>query len=135
MGKHLNRIAVVIGLAVAVLLFAPRTSEAQQLTACGGLYLSPTTTCEILVEGGCMAQCEPVSFTASCSAELHVSCDGMCTGTLETSCEADCSASCEAECTVDPGSFDCQAPPESAARISLLRRTSSCGSLAMVFQL
>jgi len=109
MVTHLNRIALVLGLAAGVLLLAPRTTEAQQLTACGGLYLSADTTCEILVEGGCMAQCEPINFTASCSGELYVECDGMCDATLEASCEVDCSASCEAECTVDPGSFDCQA--------------------------
>jgi hypothetical protein len=105
----LKQTLFVIGLAGLVAAFAPSQAEAQQLASCGGIYLSSDTTCEIQVEGGCMAMCEPINFTATCSADLYVECEGMCDASFEASCTADCSADCMASCEVDPGMFDCQA--------------------------
>jgi len=96
-------------LAGSLFALAPGSADAQQLASCGGIYLSADTTCEIAVEGGCEVMCTPISFTASCSAELYVGCEGMCDATFEASCTASCSADCMASCEVDPGSFDCQA--------------------------
>ncbi len=110
MDNRLRYSLLVLGLAGLFAAFAPRAAEAQQqATSCGGIYVSADTMCEILVEGGCTAQCEPINFTASCSADLYVSCDGMCNASFEASCTTDCSANCMASCEVDPGMFDCQA--------------------------
>ncbi len=109
MQARLSHLLLTIGLAGLFATFAPSAVKAQQLASCGGIYLSADSTCEIAVEGGCTAMCEPINFTATCSAELYVGCEGMCDASFEASCTADCQADCMASCEVDPGSFDCRA--------------------------
>jgi MYXO-CTERM domain-containing protein len=77
------------------------------IESCGNIDVSANANCKVEVQGGCTAQCQPLNFTASCSAELYASCNGMCNGTATASCTGGCQAGCEAECNVDPGSFEC----------------------------
>lgn len=89
------------------LLFAPilHTTDADAgIGACGDIEVSADAQCELLVEGGCLAQCEPVNFTAAC----HGECSGTCSVEATAECTGSCSADCEAECEVDPGSFSCE---------------------------
>lgn len=97
-------------LALAVPFFS--TGEAQaaaSLSACGNVFVAGEAQCELQVEGGCTAMCEPVSFQASCAAQLKAECDGQCTASADVDCQADCSADCSGRCDVDPGSFNCEA--------------------------
>src|SRR5262245_50832300 len=57
-------------------------------------------SCEVLVEGGCVAECTPLNFTAAC--------DGKCQVEISGGCTVDCEAGCQAECTGTPGSFSCE---------------------------
>jgi len=77
--------------------------------ACGNIHVEAEAECEVLVEGGCLAQCEPVSFQAQCAADLYVGCEGECNANFEASCVTSCQADCQAECDVDPARFDCRA--------------------------
>ena len=95
------------------LLLAPGLAHAGLLDACGGVFLESDASCELLVEGGCVAECEPPSFTAMCAAEGTVSCDGQCNAQIEASCTTDCQASCQSDCEVDPVSFECGASCDS----------------------
>lgn len=100
---------IAASLFAATFVITPSVSQAQ-LDACGDIYVSAEAMCEIVVEGGCTAMCEPVSFRASCAADLYASCEGSCTASASASCMASCDvAACEATCTVDPGTFSCQA--------------------------
>jgi hypothetical protein len=84
-------------------------ANADALSACGAFEFSAGAQCEMRVSGGCTTSCEPVSFTAECSAELYVGCQGQCNAQIEAGCSATCDASCHAQCDVDPGKFDCAA--------------------------
>ncbi len=95
----------------STLLLAP-VAEAGGLDACGDIFVDAGANCEVLVEGGCTAQCEPVAFTASCAAEGAIGCQGSCNVDANVDCTASCQGSCEADCNVDPGSFDCRATCE-----------------------
>jgi hypothetical protein len=79
------------------------------LAACGDIHVEASARCEVLVEGGCVAHCEPVSFEAACAAELHANCDGECNASASVDCRTSCEADCSGRCEVDPGSFDCRA--------------------------
>jgi hypothetical protein len=94
--------------ASAAFILAP-SARAAAIPACGNLDFSANANCELVTSGGCTAQCEPINFTAQCSAELYVSCDGQCNASADVNCTASCEASCEGKCTVDPGKFDCSA--------------------------
>lgn len=72
--------------------------------SCGNIDVSAEASCTVEVEGGCTAQCTPVSFVAECS--------GRCDASLDVGCTGSCQGTCEAECTVEPGTFDCQASCE-----------------------
>lgn len=93
--------------AIAVQLISPSASAS--IEACGNIDVSAEAECELLVEGGCVAECTPVNFQASCSAELYVGCEGQCSGSASVDCRASCDADCQAQCTVKPGEFDCSA--------------------------
>jgi MYXO-CTERM domain-containing protein len=82
---------------------------AQDLSACGNMYVSAEAMCEYVPEQECIAECTPLSLEAACAADLSVSCDGQCKLEAQASCTVDCSADCQAECTVDPGKLDCSA--------------------------
>jgi len=84
-------------------------SASAGIDACQGIDISAQANCEVVVEGGCTAKCEPLSFQASCSAELYVACDGQCSANPTVTCQASCDASCNADCKVDPGSYECSA--------------------------
>jgi hypothetical protein len=74
-----------------------------------GVDISAGSQCEMRVEGGCTASCTPVNFTAQCSADLYVGCNGMCTATVDVGCTTTCTAACETQCQVEPAKFDCAA--------------------------
>ncbi len=92
-------------------LYAPE-AKAGGLDACGDIFVDAGANCEVLVEGGCEAACEPVAFNASCAVEGSLGCSGSCNLDADVECTASCQGSCEAECDVDPGSFDCRASCE-----------------------
>ncbi len=77
-----------------------------------GIELGAGAQCEMRVTGGCTASCTPINFSAQCSADLYVGCNGGCTAMLDVMCTASCGASCEASCAVDPGKFECAASCE-----------------------
>jgi len=64
---------------------------------CGKFDFSGGLNCKIEVEGGCSAQCTPLSFKAGCQ--------GGCTATATTSCTGSCGTQCLAEC--NPELLDC----------------------------
>lgn len=115
----------------AALSFAPEAS-AGGLDACGDIFVDAGANCEVLVEGGCTAQCEPVAFNASCAAEGAIGCQGGCNLDVEASCTASCQGTCEADCNVDPGAFDCRASCEGncagdcSARCSAESNSAEC---------
>jgi MYXO-CTERM domain-containing protein len=95
----------------AALLFAPE-AKAGGLDACGDIFVEAEANCEVVVDGGCTAQCEPVAFNASCAAEGAIGCRGDCNLDVEATCTASCQTTCETDCNVDPGAFDCRASCE-----------------------
>lgn len=78
------------------------------IESCGNIDVEAEAECEVVAEGGCTAQCEPINFTAACSAELYADCSGDCELELPE-CEVQCRGTCEAECNdLEPGEFDCE---------------------------
>lgn len=96
-------------LALSVPLLSASEAQAASLSSCGDVFVAGEAKCEVYVEGGCTAMCEPVSFQASCAAELKASCDGECTASADVECQGTCAADCSARCDVDPGSLNCEA--------------------------
>ncbi|UQA63619.1 hypothetical protein E8A73_011345 [Polyangium aurulentum] len=84
-------------------------AQAAALESCGNIEVRAEAQCEMVVSGGCTAQCTPINFQAQCSADLYLGCEGQCTGSASLQCTGSCQAGCEAECQVDPGSFECAA--------------------------
>jgi MYXO-CTERM domain-containing protein len=78
------------------------------LSSCNDIDVEANEMCEVEVEGGCTAHCEPPQLELSCSAQLETSCQGQCTAKADVSCTGSCDVDCEAKCTVDPGNFDCE---------------------------
>lgn len=95
-------------LAVAGVMLAAPSASAGNLADCGNINVEASAKCSVEIEGGCEAQCSPVSFTASCVAE----CSGECNASANVDCTGSCEASCTGQCEVDPGSFDCNAKCE-----------------------
>jgi MYXO-CTERM domain-containing protein len=93
--------------AVSMSFTAP--AQARTIDACGNIEFRAEAKCEMVVSGGCTAQCTPVNFQAQCSADLYLGCEGQCTANLSASCSASCQADCSAQCKVDPGSLECSA--------------------------
>src|SRR5579862_8849565 len=83
-------------LAFGLVVFTPSSAHADVLSSCGNLDFAGNETCSIQTSGGCTAQCTPISFQASCSAQLEVGCQGMCTASADVNCTGSCSGSCEA---------------------------------------
>lgn len=97
-------------LALAAPLLAPGTAEAAtSLSSCGNVFVAGEASCEVYVEGGCVAMCEPLTVQASCAAELKVDCDGQCNADIDVECSGSCQADCKGRCEVDPGEFSCAA--------------------------
>lgn len=88
--------------------FIPAEARADILSSCGNLDIAGSAKCTLDTSGGCTAKCTPVSFEASCAAELETTCSGQCTATVDASCTGSCSASCDASCMANPGNFSCQ---------------------------
>ncbi len=94
----------------AVTITATYSSSAYAgIDACGDIHVEANARCEVLVDGGCQAECEPVSLQAACAAELYANCEGQCTAEASLDCQASCQGECTASCVADPGQFDCRA--------------------------
>lgn len=98
--------------ALAALSLQLLSSTAFAGNPCQNIQFGADAKCEVVVEGGCTAKCEPINFTASCSAELYVECDGQCNASASLDCQATCDAQCNADCKVQPAEFDCAASCE-----------------------
>ena len=95
-------------LALATVALSSNTAQAG-IEACGNIDVEANAECEVLFEGGCEAQCTPVSVTAACSVQLEAECNGECNLDAEVECTNTCQGSCEGQCNADPGGFDCEA--------------------------
>lgn len=84
-------------------------ASAQDLSACGNMYVSAEAECTYVPEQECVAQCTPVHLEAACAADLSVDCDGQCNLQAQASCTATCSGECMADCMVEPAKLDCSA--------------------------
>ncbi len=102
----LTVVASLVG--VSLVALTPETARADIASACGNLDFSGNEMCTVETSGGCMAQCTPVSFEASCAVSLEANCTGSCNASVDVSCEANCSGGCMANCTGHPGMFDCE---------------------------
>lgn len=87
-----------LGVLAAPLLLISSPASAGP-SACGNFTAVAEGQCEALFEGGCVAECTPLNFTAAC--------DGQCTISADVECSGGCSVDCEAECTASGGSIDC----------------------------
>jgi MYXO-CTERM domain-containing protein len=85
--------------------------------ACGNIEILAISECHFEFEGGCQAQCEPLSFQAACN--------GQCDLSIEASCEAECHGSCVAECQATPGTFECHGACEADCSANV---TAQCGT-------
>jgi MYXO-CTERM domain-containing protein len=80
------------------------------LSSCGDINVEADAMCQVEVEGGCTAHCDPPQLELACSARLEASCKGECTAEADVSCTGSCDLDgCKAKCEVDPGRFDCSA--------------------------
>ncbi len=89
----------------AIASFSPTTQAG--IAACGDIHVEAAAECVVKVEGGCVAECSPLSFKAACAAESFTRCEGSCSASAEAECTGTCSGTCVAECDADPGKFDC----------------------------
>jgi len=105
--KHIRLRFTLVCAALVATLLESRRAEAG-LEACGDVHVEAEAHCEVEVEGGCVAQCEPIRVEAACAAELYAECDGQCRADVSIECTGGCQADCRAMCDVDPGSFDCR---------------------------
>src|SRR5512140_3271198 len=92
----------------SLVAFMPTSARADILSSCGNLDIAGNAHCELDTSGGCTARCTPVTFEASCAAQLETTCAGQCTASIDASCSTSCNASCDASCTANPGNFTCQ---------------------------
>lgn len=100
---------LVATLGISGSLFIAESVHAEDLSACGDFFFDPggDVECEVVVEGGCEAACEPVAFSVECAADLYVECQGGCEAELDVDCAVDCQGGCVTEC--EGGQFDCRA--------------------------
>jgi MYXO-CTERM domain-containing protein len=75
-------------------------ASAEELPACGGIYLNGNIQCELREEEECMTQCVTVAVEASCAAQLYTQCEGGCVATASAECEAQCVPICVNDCDV-----------------------------------
>jgi hypothetical protein len=93
----------------ALVALTPRSASADVISSCGNISVSSTAMCHLETSGGCTAQCTPVSFEASCAANLETTCTGQCTASADVMCMGSCNVTaCEASCMANPGTFTCQ---------------------------
>jgi len=87
-----------IGWALVALLTLLALPAQAEDSPCGKFDFSDGgLSCRIEVEGGCKAQCTPLSFKAGCT--------GGCTATATQNCTGSCGTQCLAEC--NPELLDC----------------------------
>ena len=67
------------------------------LDACNNIEVSASARCQVVAQGGCTVQCEPVHFQAACAGKLEVNCNGQCTAEASIDCTASCQADCSSE--------------------------------------
>jgi MYXO-CTERM domain-containing protein len=92
--------------ALAGALAVTSEASAAPIAECGGIDFANVTECHFEFDGGCQAQCEPLSFVAACDGQCNLDIDGgcnvECTGGCQAECEAsanfDCSATCQSDC-------------------------------------
>ncbi|NUP13728.1 MAG: hypothetical protein HOW73_47435 [Polyangiaceae bacterium] len=107
--RNLMRGLLAATFGLGAMLVATQQAHAGDLDACGDFFFDPggDVECEVVVEGGCEVNCEPVAFQVECSAELYVGCEGECNVDIDVGCTAECEGGCTAEC--EGGEFDCEA--------------------------
>lgn len=108
MPRSTNYILGILAL-VTPYLAVSEARAAASLSSCGNIFVEAEATCEVYVEGGCTAMCEPVTVQAACAADLKIECDGQCEASASVECSGSCEADCSGRCDVDPGSFNCSA--------------------------
>ncbi len=109
-----------LGLVAAPLLLVSSSAFASGspcATACN--FVAEPSQCSLELEGGCQAQCTPLSLVAEC--------DGNCNAMVDVSCQASCEGDCMTKCSVDPGSFSCSGQCDSDCEASC---TSGCSDSA-----
>ena len=103
-------------------LFASTALAETSTNPCGNIEFTSVGECHFEFEGGCKANCQPLSFVAACdgqcNAEVNVECTGSCTGGCQAECEANanfsCTTNCEADCETqvvaqcDSGDTECE---------------------------
>jgi hypothetical protein len=118
----LRNLALVSALAVPTLLL-PASARAAEASACGDFDFSVVdiSECHFEFDGGCEANCTPLSFVAACdggcNATVTSECTESCSSVCFESCSVDVNFSCAAECEVDcnaRASADCSAEPNQA---------------------
>lgn len=82
---------------VTLVALTTRPAHAVEVAECGNFDFTDGIDCQIQVEGGCTAECTPLSFEAACT--------GGCTATAETQCVDNCGVQCVATC--NPAVLDC----------------------------
>lgn len=92
---------------VPALVLAPRLAHAG-LEACNNIDVRANASCKVEVEGGCTAQCTPVSVEAACAGKLTATCDGECSADVDIDCRATCQGSCSGKCSATEGKLDCR---------------------------
>lgn len=114
--------------AIASTFAVTQTAKANTLDACGDFFFDPAgdVTCEVVLEGGCEAKCEPLAFEVECSAELQLGCQGGCNLDIEVGCDVECQGGCVTEC--EGGSFDCEASCSGGCEASCDSECSSSGN-------
>jgi len=95
-------------LAISASAVVAGTASAAPVDSCGGIDFSEGVSCEVVVSGGCTAQCTPINVDVQCSANLYVGCEGGCTAKADVSCTGTCQGSCTADCMAN-AQFDCNA--------------------------
>lgn len=100
--------------AAAFLTFTGVSAQAQE-EPCGKFDFSQGLSCKIEVEGGCMAQCTPLSFKAGCTGGCNVAATQDCTDSCGEACILECNPAlldcfkgCHDECD-QPVLEECQA--------------------------
>lgn len=94
--------------ALSASVLVTESALADGTDACGAFSFDANTKCEVLFEGGCTANCTPVTVDARCHADLSVTCDATCDELPSIDCTASCNTDCTASC-MGNAQFDCGA--------------------------
>src|SRR5688572_22927648 len=91
--------------AAALFGFVPEANAG--IEACGDINVKASAMCTVEVEGGCEAQCTPLSVQAACHGRLQAECDGECMAQATVECTGSCEGDCQADCEVNPPMYSC----------------------------